>query len=277
MDSKNNELYALVERLLWVMRKYQQRNVFARGPLSDPRRGQGRVLALLKFQPEMSQKDLSYLLGIRQQSLGELLAKLEKNGYITREHSETDKRALMIKLTEKGAAETQETPSDMGDLFDCLSDEEKDTLKGYIERILSSLEERFDDAEPAFVDWVQTAKEYGSENLEKLAAIWREGGMRFGAHFGAHFGGRGSGRGAHEHGNDCDCEYCKRSGNGAHEHGGRGGHGGHGGGHRGRGYGRGYGFVMSETEDDPESVDDEQEPTAQTDPPENETDSQTDE
>lgn len=42
--------------------------------------------------------DLSYLLGIRQQSLN----KLEKSGYVERRPSEADRRVMVVHLTEKG-------------------------------------------------------------------------------------------------------------------------------------------------------------------------------
>lgn len=46
--------------------------------------------AILRIQPEIKIKDLSYLLGIRQQSLRELLNKLEKSTYIKRKTSEEE-------------------------------------------------------------------------------------------------------------------------------------------------------------------------------------------
>lgn len=61
--------------------------------------GQGRVLALLKIQPEIATKDMAYLLGIKQQSLNELLKKLEKSGYVKRKPSKEDKRVMIVCLT----------------------------------------------------------------------------------------------------------------------------------------------------------------------------------
>ncbi|MFB0920914.1 MAG: MarR family transcriptional regulator [Oscillospiraceae bacterium] len=119
---------------LWHYRKF--------GPSGDPHRGQGRVLAILKLQPEISQKDLGYLLDMRNQSLGELLGKLEKAGAVTREPSEEDRRSMIIKLTEYGAKLVGQgrTPDDIGRVFDCLSAE--DRLK--LHEILASL---FDELE----------------------------------------------------------------------------------------------------------------------------------
>ena len=46
---------------------------------------------------------------MRPQSLGELLSKLEKNGYILRTPSETDRRVMNIKLTDEGIKATETT------------------------------------------------------------------------------------------------------------------------------------------------------------------------
>ena len=40
--------------------------------------------AMLRLKSKITAKDLSYILGIRQQSLNETLQKLEKEGYIVR-------------------------------------------------------------------------------------------------------------------------------------------------------------------------------------------------
>lgn len=89
--------------LQWLLHNYVQH-----GPMADPTRGQGRMLTMLQLQDGISTKDLSYLLGIRIASLNELLSKLEKTGYVTREPSEIDKRVMIICLTDKGRNEKRE-------------------------------------------------------------------------------------------------------------------------------------------------------------------------
>jgi Transcriptional regulators len=116
--------------------------------MGDPQRGQGRVLALLKMRPEISQKDLSYLLDIRPQSLGELLAKLERGGYITRTPSETDNRVMNIKLTEAGAEITEQQAEGVPDLFAELNAEEQGALSGYLARVIGGMEKVLGDVEP---------------------------------------------------------------------------------------------------------------------------------
>src|SRR5471030_1811846 len=101
----NEDKIDLIEefvRVQWLFHRYHQQNHTHHGPMGDPTRGQGRVLTILKMQPEISQKDLSYLLDMRPQSLGEILSKFEKSGYITRTPSETDRRVMNIKLTKNG-------------------------------------------------------------------------------------------------------------------------------------------------------------------------------
>ena len=111
----------------------------------DPFRGQGRILALLKMQPEISQKELAYLLGIRPQSLGELLTKLEQTGYIARTTSAEDRRAMEIRLTAEGeaaaAANEQRRAQELADdeMFQCLNQDEQKILAGYLDRIITAL------------------------------------------------------------------------------------------------------------------------------------------
>ncbi len=123
-----------------LMHMRQHRSHQRHGPMADPHRGQGRVLALLKMRPEISQKDLSYLLDIRPQSLGELLAKLERGGYITRTPSDTDNRVMNITLTEAGLAATEQQAEDGADLFAELNAEEQGILSSYLGRVIEGME-----------------------------------------------------------------------------------------------------------------------------------------
>lgn len=139
MTDKTIELW---EKLTQLQQLLHRRRFYNRGPdrpTSDTTRGQGRILAFLKLKDGIPTKDLSYLLNIRISSLNELLMKLEKNGYITREPSETDKRILLIRLTEKGRTEEQPEP-DVSSVFNCLSPEEQETFGAYLDRIIAALE-----------------------------------------------------------------------------------------------------------------------------------------
>lgn len=151
MTEKNFDLIMQLTRIEWLLHRYHQKNHTHFGPMGDPRRGQGRVLAILKIQPEISQKELSYLLDMRPQSLGELLTKLERNGYITRTPLETDRRIMNIKLTKEGAEAatvSEENEFSFDRLFECLSEQEQQNLSNYLGRIIETLEAQLGDEQP---------------------------------------------------------------------------------------------------------------------------------
>ncbi|MGX7418005.1 MarR family winged helix-turn-helix transcriptional regulator [Carnobacterium gallinarum] len=110
----------------------------------NPQREQGRVLVIIKMQPEISQKELAYLLDMHPQVLNELLAKLEKDDLITRVSSEEDQRSIKITLTDAGLnAINQESEStDEATIFAVLSVDEQVQLSEYIERIINELDKK---------------------------------------------------------------------------------------------------------------------------------------
>ena len=138
-----NELYEKLSRLQWLLHKSQVRGWTKCGPMSDTTRGQGRIIAVLKLQDGISTKDLSYLLGVRVSSLNELLAKLEKNGFITRTTSEDDKRIMLVKLTDKGHNMQERELDDFDEMFKCLSEDEQKTFGDYLDRIIETLGEKY--------------------------------------------------------------------------------------------------------------------------------------
>ena len=91
MDEMYKDIYKKLMTLQWLLRRYQMMNCKEHNIYENRNEGQGRVLALLKIQPEIATKDMAYLLGIKQQSLNELLKKLEKSGYVKRKPSKEDK------------------------------------------------------------------------------------------------------------------------------------------------------------------------------------------
>lgn len=113
-------------------------------PMASSFSGQGRVLKLLRLKPEMTQKELCELMGVRPQSVGELLAKLENSGYVTRVPSETDRRSVVVRLTEKGRqAISEETGG--SDLFSALSPEKQQELLDTLRQVEASLSARMPD------------------------------------------------------------------------------------------------------------------------------------
>jgi DNA-binding MarR family transcriptional regulator len=139
------DLLEQLVRLEWLLKRQHLRRHLAHGPMASPQRGQGRILSLLKLKPEITQKELSDILDIRPQSLGELLAKLEKAGYIERTPSEEDRRGMVVRLTEAGRAAAEQPDPGPSALFDALSEEERINLASYLSRLIEKLEE--DDVE----------------------------------------------------------------------------------------------------------------------------------
>lgn len=179
MNETNTELYEKLRRLMRLLHKHHLRVYAERGPMADPTRGQGRLIAILKMQDGISTKDLSYLLDIRISSLNELLSKMEKTDYIKREPSETDKRVMLVKLTEKGKSEQQQEWNPNA-IFDCLSEDEQKAFGAYLDRVINSIEanlgEEMDQDEREW--WMREARErMGDEMFERFAAMRHAGFM----------------------------------------------------------------------------------------------------
>ena len=89
-------------------------------------------------------------LDIKSSSLSELVTKVEKNGYITKEKLLEDKRNVILKLTPLGVSKAKEfelqREKDAELLFKELSEEEKEKLQELLDKTLVSwkkiLEER---------------------------------------------------------------------------------------------------------------------------------------
>ena len=146
MRNTKEIVYERLIKLQHLLHRQQMQKFGGMRGSKNPRRGQGRVLSILKMKPEISQKELTYLLDMSKQALAELLAKLERNGYIIREPSAEDRRVSNVKITPEGmkAAEgMSEDPQDMVGLLDCLNEEELEAFGEYLARILACFEERF--------------------------------------------------------------------------------------------------------------------------------------
>lgn len=185
MEKDYLDLQEKLLKLQWLIQRQRMQEHMENGPLADPTRGQGRVLAMLKLQPDISTKDLSYLLGIRQQSLNELLNKLEKNGLVTRVQSEDDKRVMLVRLTEKGE-NIKQADSDFDGIFDCLDDDEKAEFGKYLDRIIDSLEAALGlEEDEEFSEWIDNARSrIGFDKFERM--MFMRGGMHRGFHGMAH-------------------------------------------------------------------------------------------
>ena len=106
----------------------------------QPRRDRERVLSLLDETEGISQQKLALILGIRPQSLSELLGKLERDGLILREKNPEDRRETLVNLTAEGrerAAVFESERARAGEAFLApLSEEERETLAELLRRLL---------------------------------------------------------------------------------------------------------------------------------------------
>lgn len=115
---------------------------------SNPLRGQGQVIALLKQRDGLSTREMAELMDIRTASLNELLVKLEAKGLIERCKSDTDGRVTIARLTEAGRA-VEQTPflNEMSGYYAELTEEEKRALITLLSRIEEAAENGADNAD----------------------------------------------------------------------------------------------------------------------------------
>lgn len=113
-----------------------------RSGCSRPPMARERVLRLIREEDGISQRKLAALLSIRPQSLSELLAKLEKDGYITRRQNPDDKREIFVELTESGEQRAKEVETvreqQAVNFFSALSTEEQEKLSELLDKLLQS-------------------------------------------------------------------------------------------------------------------------------------------
>ena len=150
-DTTNNPRALAEERLSHLsslQMRMQRRGGPGHSPVRDGRGGQGRVLALLAMNPEISQRELTYLLRLSRQALAELLTKLEQKGLIERTQSEADRRTMLVTLTDSGREAAQKIDERMQEpstLLDSLDDDEVARLADYLGRIIGTLETQFEE------------------------------------------------------------------------------------------------------------------------------------
>lgn len=196
MDATRNGLHERFHRLHRLVRRRRAEDRNHDGPLADTTRGRGRVLAALQMQSPIPTRELAYLLDIRQQSLNELLRKLQADGLVERIPSESDRRVMMVGLTEAGGrARIGERRTDY---LAALDDEEAATLAGLLDKLIDALETELGvDAEDDLADWKDSARRrMGDERFEAMMRMREEG---FGpGPFGGPHGRPGGPRGPHD-------------------------------------------------------------------------------
>ena len=143
MSEKELVLVEQFMRLHWLIPRYVHQYHKTSDPFANSYSGQGRVLRLMQRKQKATQKELAEILGMRSQSLGELLEKKKKKGYILRSQSKTDKRVVEITLTELGKTARPEVNNGEFnyEIFSCFSDEEQEQLYDYFSRMIAHLEQ----------------------------------------------------------------------------------------------------------------------------------------
>ena len=101
-----------------------------------------RAIKLLELKPQMEQKEMSELLGIRLRELDSMMAEAEKNGLVTREFPEEEDMRAVLVSAEEGAAEAASAQGREGvKLVPSLSDEELDEVFAALDKIIAPLTE----------------------------------------------------------------------------------------------------------------------------------------
>lgn len=115
--------------------------------LYEGRGSQNKILTILLDKENITQQELTELLGIKPGSASEVISKLEKNGLINKSKSLFDRRTANISLTEKGRCTAEEAKKQQKEshteIFCSLNEDEKNTLLSLLEKINSDLENNF--------------------------------------------------------------------------------------------------------------------------------------
>ena len=103
------------------------------------------LIALYRHEGTMTQKQLEQELNVAHPTMVGLLQRLENNGYVEFGSDENDKRIKVVRQTEKALELKEETRQKVHKMsvkmFSHLSDEEKESLYGMLNRISEDLNE----------------------------------------------------------------------------------------------------------------------------------------
>ena len=98
-----------------------------------------RILLTIGRNGSISQRRLAEHIAVSPQSMSESLAKLENDGYITRQKNQLDKRETIVSLTPAGADHSSELAEKMYSqahhFLEPLSEEEKQTLYSLLKKL----------------------------------------------------------------------------------------------------------------------------------------------
>ncbi|MCD7833661.1 MAG: MarR family transcriptional regulator [Lachnospiraceae bacterium] len=99
------------------------------------------VLQLLQKNGPMSQQDIQEMLDIQAGSVSELISKLESKGFLMRQRNETDRRKVVISLTDRGKAlEIKPQEEILSRRYSLLDEMQQEQLLELLERLLDHWE-----------------------------------------------------------------------------------------------------------------------------------------
>lgn len=108
-------------------------------------RSQHQALMFLGKHPECSQAELSEHLKISPAAVAVTLKKLECGGYVKREYCKGDSRVKKLSVTEKGKEVINQSIEIFKgverDIFAGFTEEELNTMAGFLERMKNNMEE----------------------------------------------------------------------------------------------------------------------------------------
>lgn len=127
---------------------HKNRKIFKKETIPQ---SQGILLKILLKKDGLSNKGIVKLMDIRPSSVGELVGKLEKRGYVRRKIDPNDKRSSLIFLTDKGkSAEKSFNVQNrmMNSLFHGITKEEQKQLSIILERVINPISDDFKSNDP---------------------------------------------------------------------------------------------------------------------------------
>lgn len=117
--------------------------ILAKYDLQEISPAQGRILFVLWQKDGISIQELARKTSLEKSTLTSMLDRLEQNGFVKRIPSKEDRRAILIKLTEKDREcqdlYTKITKEKTGLFYKGFTPKEIDAVENYLQRILDNL------------------------------------------------------------------------------------------------------------------------------------------
>lgn len=115
--------------------------------LSEGRASQKRVLRLVREAGGITQQALTARLGVQPGSASEVIRRLEETGLITRTPNALDRRTSDVRLTRAGEEMAERAEAEIqkrrGEMFACLSEEEKNQLLAILTKLSADWRTRY--------------------------------------------------------------------------------------------------------------------------------------